>query len=70
MVQVGYVEKHLVDRIRKVDLLELNSGRKLGKQEKTTTTKSNPLEWLVLGHVGMVTEHFRVWLEKYLLQSL
>jgi hypothetical protein len=40
------------------------------KEGKTATIESNPLEWLTLCHAGMVTEHFRVRLEKYLLQSL
>ena len=70
MLLARYVRKDFVDRIRTVDLLDLNAGRNQKGERKAITIWLNQLEWLILRHIGMITEHFCERLEEYFFQPL
>jgi hypothetical protein len=61
--------KTLSIEYEKLTSLTWTLGR-IRKERKATEFSLDQLEWLLFHHMGVVTEHFRVWLEEYFLQPL
>ncbi len=43
---------------------------RIRKELKSNNYKLDELKWLFSYHMGVVTEHFRVWFEEYFFQPL